>query len=180
MLVQAMHYDTSGGQGHPTWVILGSIYRLSVRTFVYGYAGYLDDRGGEDSQPELARPFSAGWHEPDRRPNWDQSLVLTSLPVCCAGRARWLAEQIEIALSRSLLSCRRISYAAIRQRRLIFPSWTESSTCWVKAAARLNNRSQNSYQPTRKRERRPPRGLTVAPFVALFLGKLTSFEGRSS
>jgi predicted porin len=47
VLAQAMHYDASGGQGRPTWSILGGIYRLSVRTFVYGYAGYLDNRGAK-------------------------------------------------------------------------------------------------------------------------------------
>ena len=47
MLVQALRNDTSNREGHPAWAILGCIYRLSVSTFVYGYAGYLDNLGAK-------------------------------------------------------------------------------------------------------------------------------------
>ncbi|SOE96987.1 Outer membrane protein (porin) [Burkholderia sp. D7] len=60
MLTQAMRYETSGGQGHPTWAILGSIYRLSVRTFVYGYAGYLDNQGAKTVSLNSLDPSQPG------------------------------------------------------------------------------------------------------------------------
>nr|WP_241014712.1 porin [Burkholderia sp. Ac-20379] len=45
LIAQAMHEQLFRERGQPTWVVLGSTLSLSPRTFVYGYAGVLDNHG---------------------------------------------------------------------------------------------------------------------------------------
>ncbi|WP_321813099.1 MULTISPECIES: porin [unclassified Paraburkholderia] len=45
VLGEAIHHDMFHGRGEPTWVVIGGQYNLSPRTFLYGFAGYLDNHG---------------------------------------------------------------------------------------------------------------------------------------
>lgn len=49
VLGEVIRYDTHGGRdGRPMWYVLGSNYFLSKRTYLYAYAGFMDNRGGRD------------------------------------------------------------------------------------------------------------------------------------
>lgn len=62
------------------------------------------------------------------------------------GHVRWRGEEIEIALRQ-------------QKPKAEIPELASVKHVFVKAAARLNNRAENSHQPTRERERPFPRGL---------------------
>lgn len=42
-----IRYDTRANQGSPDWYVIGATYYMSKRTYLYGYAGYLDNHGGK-------------------------------------------------------------------------------------------------------------------------------------